>query len=83
MERTKWQKQHKWMGIIFSFFMIMFCLSGIVLNHRSSVSDIDISRKWLPDRYRYDKWNGGLLRGTTTYKVEADSCVLIYGSAGI
>lgn len=83
MKRTTWQKQHKWMGILFSFFMLMFCLSGIVLNHRSSVSDIDVSRKWLPDRYRYTKWNGGLLRGTTPCKVGADSCVLIYGTSGI
>lgn len=71
------------MGITFSFFMLMFCLSGIVLNHRAVVSGVDIHRKWLPDRYRYTKWNGGLLRGTAPCTVDADSCVLIYGTAGI
>ena len=63
--------------------MLMFCLSGIVLNHRSSVSNIDVNRKFLPDRYRYTKWNGGLLRGTAPYISDRDTCILVYGTGGI
>jgi hypothetical protein len=84
MKRTSWRKQHKWFGLIFCFFMLMFCLSGIVLNHRQSVAKVDVSRKWLPKGYHYQKWNNGLLRGTLLYS-DKDSVrnVLIYGTAGI
>lgn len=44
--------------------MLMFCVSGLLLNHRSLIKDVNVSRKYLPIRYEYRKWNGGLLRGT-------------------
>lgn len=59
--------------------MLMFCLSGIVLNHRALVADINIDRSFLPADYRYNKWNMGLLRGSIKYKDK----VLIYGNSGI
>lgn len=46
------------------FFMLMFCLSGILLNHRSLIKEVNVSRKYLPGRYEFHDWNGGLLRGT-------------------
>ena len=57
----------------------MFSLSGIILNHRSLFSGIDISRSVLPHWYKYSNWNGGLMRGTVPY----ESSILIYGSNGI
>lgn len=75
----KWRKQHKWLGIIISFFILMFCLSGIILNHRQFFSDMEISRRWLPLRYEYRQWNSGLLRGTVKYK----NGVIIYGTSGV
>jgi hypothetical protein len=63
-KKITWRKQHKWLGIGMSFFMLMFCLSGILLNHRSLIKDVDVSRKYLPSRYEFKNWNGGLLRGT-------------------
>ncbi|MCM1371533.1 MAG: PepSY domain-containing protein [Bacteroides sp.] len=84
MKKTTWRKHHKWFGIIFCFFLIMFCLSGIILNHRTLVSGISIGREWLPGRYRYTSWNGGLLRGTTPCRDEdSTTCVLVYGTGGI
>lgn len=74
------RRQHKWFGIIICFFMLMFCLSGIVLNHRDAVSDMNVSRGCLPGRYHYHKWNGGLMRGTIPY---TSASVLIYGNSGI
>ena len=59
--------------------MLMFCLSGIVLNHRELVADINIDRSFLPADYRYNKWNMGLLRGSIKDKDK----VLIYGNSGI
>ena len=98
MRRSTWRKHHKWFGLIFTFFMLMFCVSGIVLNHREAVSDVDVSRKWLPSSYRFDRWNNGLLRGSLRYAhadsinngllrgslryAHADS-ILLYGSNGI
>lgn len=78
-EGMKWRKQHKWFGIVISFFMLMFCLSGIVLNHRLLFSDMEISRRWLPSRYEYKQWNSGLMRGTVAFK----GGVLVYGNNGI
>ena len=84
MKRSTWRKHHKWLGLALSFFLLMFCLSGIILNHRELVRDMDINRKWLPARYEYTKWNGGLLRGTLSYS-DSDSIqrVLVYGTGGI
>lgn len=75
----KWRKHHKWAGLIVSFFLIMFCISGIILNHRGAVAGIDISRSLLPQRYEYSNWNGGLLRGTIAH----NGNILAYGANGI
>lgn len=76
-----WRKQHKWVGLLFGFFILMFCISGIILNHRSAFLRYDVSRRWLPDAYLYQNWNGGLLRGTVS--MPGDTTVLIYGNAGM
>lgn len=79
MKKKNWRKHHKWFGLAMCFFMVMFCLSGLLLNHRSLISDVNVSRSWLPERYEYSRWNGGLLRGTV--KIKKD--VLLYGSSGV
>ena len=76
-----------------TLFVLLFCVSGILLNHRSLIKNVNVSRKYLPGRYEYHGWNGGLLRGTTDIghlppsvsAGTADSCrhLLIYGSGGI
>lgn len=50
-----------------------------MLNHRAALRDLELSRACLPPRYRFDSWNGGLLRGT----LATDSGILIYGTNGI
>ena len=52
-----------------------------MLNHREAVADINVSRKWLPAGYRFEAWNGGLLRGTLRY-TDKDSVahILAYGA---
>lgn len=79
MEKKKWRKHHKWFGLAICFFMLMFCVSGILLNHRSLVSGVNISRAHLPGRYLYANWNGGLLRGSVRVKDH----VLVYGNSGM
>ncbi len=62
-----------------SFFMLMFCVSGVLLNHRSLIKDMNVSRKYLPSRYEFTRWNGGLLRGT----LDLSPHLLLYGNGGI
>ena len=60
----------------------MFCLSGIVLNHRQLFADINVSRGILPGQYEFSQWNNGLLRGTLRYKDNKNhEKVFIYGAA--
>ena len=79
MKLKTWRRHHNRVGIVICFFLLMFCLSGIVLNHRGVFANAEISRKWLPSRYEYNDWNGGLMRGTLNY----EGHVLVYGANGI
>ncbi len=80
MKKLSIRKHHKWFGIIMSFFIIMFCLSGLLLNHRNLINNKNVSRRWLPSRYEFNNWNGGLLRGTHRL---VDGYVVVYGSNGM
>ncbi|MCX6237365.1 MAG: PepSY-associated TM helix domain-containing protein [Bacteroidia bacterium] len=57
------RKLHKWPGIIITIFAIHFAFSGIIMNHRSFFSGVDVSRKWLPRSYEYQNWNQAAVRG--------------------
>lgn len=74
------KKYHKWGGLILAFFIIMFALSGIVLNHRKVFSPVDVPRKILPEDFRFTNWNNAAVKGTL--KLSSDS-ILLYGTAGI
>lgn len=79
-----WKKHHKWIGLGFAFFMLMFCLSGIVLNHRTFFADCNVSRGWLPSDYHFKQWNGGLLKGSLEWpSARSGKKVLIYGNSGV
>ena len=78
--RRFWRKYHKWVGLFFTFFILMFCMSGIILNHRHFFSGCDISRNWMPDGYRYENWNNGIVKGT--HKL-SNNKLLFYGNAGV
>lgn len=74
------RKYHKWIGLFFAFFIIMFALSGIFLNHRKPLSQWDVSRKYLPKSYRYSNWNNGAIVGTKTI---APNKIIMYGNSGV
>ncbi len=74
------KKYHKWLGLIVSLFLIIFSISGIILNHRYLLSSVDISRKWMPDVYSYKNWNNAAVRSAITI---APNQVLVYGNMGI
>ncbi len=81
MKKQTWRRHHKWFGLVMGFFLVMFCWSGIVLNHRGAVAGADVSRKWLPADYRFDSWNGGLARGEIADT--AAGYIYVYGNAGV
>ena len=75
----KLRKFHKWPGIVICLFVILFALSGIVMNHRTLVSSISVSRKLLPSNYRYKNWNLAAIRGS----VDNEFGTYIFGNVGI
>ena len=74
------KKYHKWLGVILTIFIILFSLSGIVLNHREAFSGVNVKRTILPDKYQYKEWNNAGVKATL--KIGCDS-VLVYGNIGI
>lgn len=73
------KKYHKWVSLLLALFIIVFAVSGIILNHRSWLSGVDVDRKFLPEVYQYKSWNLAAVKGSI--KVGADS-VLVYGNIG-
>jgi hypothetical protein len=41
-------KYNKWPGVIFALIILSYVFSGIILNHRKTLSFIDVNRKMLP-----------------------------------
>ncbi len=74
------RKYHKWIGIIVSLFILLFTVSGIVLNHRKLFSSIDVNRNYLPQELRYNNWN--LASVKSSLKLSDDS-ILVYGNIGV
>ena len=74
------KKYHKWLGIIVSLFFLVFALSGIVLNHRTQLSSVDVSRNLMPEEYQYKNWNNASVRSAITI---APDSILVYGNMGI
>lgn len=74
------RKYHKWPSLIIGAFLLLFAVSGIVLNHRSLFYRNDVSRKLLPPGYRYQNWNLAAIKGTLN---AGHDSLLIYGNIGI
>lgn len=74
------RKLHKWPGIVIAVLAILFALSGIVMNHRSLFSSVDVNRSLLPPGYQYENWNLAAVKGNL---VTQDSSELIYGNIGV
>jgi PepSY-associated transmembrane protein len=74
------KKYHKWVSIVLTVFILLFAVSGIVLNHRELFSGVNVNRDYLPEDYSYNNWNNAGVAGTTL--IGSDS-LLIYGNIGI
>lgn len=76
----RYQKLHKWPGIIIAFLAILFAASGIVLNHRTIFSRVNISRTLLPSDYQYKNWNLAAIRGGLPLD---ENHLLFFGNIGV
>lgn len=79
MRKSSWHKHHKWAGLILAVFIVLFALTGIVLNHPRVFAPVGVSRGLMPDDYRYDHWNKGLIRGTVRWR----GGIIAYGNSGL
>lgn len=76
----KLRKFHKWPGIVITLFVILFSLSGILMNHRNLISSVDVSRSVLPENFEYRNWNNAAVKSACM--IGADSA-LVYGNIGV
>lgn len=70
---------HKWGGVILSLFLIIFAISGIIMNHRNIFSSFEVSRTLLPSNYTFQNWNLAALKGG----VQVNDKYLLYGNLGV
>ena len=84
MEKKKalklFRKLHKWPGVIIAFLAILFALSGIVLNHRTIFSGVNVNRNLMPPGYQYENWNLAAVRGGLPLD---GNHFLYYGNIGV
>ena len=74
------KKYHKWVSIILTVFILLFVVSGIVLNHRDLLSSYDVDRSHLLERYEYKNWNSAAVK---SYINLNNDSALVYGNIGI
>lgn len=74
------KKYHKWPSLVLTFFILLFALSGIVMNHRETFSSVDVSRNYLGSEYQYKNWNKAAVK--SSLQLEGDTA-LIYGNIGV
>lgn len=76
----KLRKYHKWPSLIVGLFILLFCVSGIVMNHRPIFASLDFPRKLLPGNYHYKSWNLASIKG---FQKISQTEMLAYGNVGI
>ena len=86
-KRFTWKKYHRWFGLVLSVFMLVFCVSGIILNHRQLFAGCEVSRSLMPSAYHIKDFNYGIIKGSIKInhrisKTPSDS-ILAYGYGGI
>lgn len=80
MKKKSYRKKlHKYLGIPMCFLLFMAALSGIITNHRKTLSSINVPRALLPKAYSYHNWNQGAIRGV----LPSNGHYYLYGSAGV
>ncbi len=76
----KLRKYHKWPSLVIGVFLLLFCTSGIIMNHRSIFASFDFPRWLMPGNYHYQNWNLASVKGFLPVN---DHEMLAYGNTGI
>jgi hypothetical protein len=74
------KKYHKWPSLVLTLFIILFSISGIIMNHRGTFSSIDVNRNYLGKEYQYKNWNKAAVK--SALQMHGDTA-LIYGNIGV
>jgi hypothetical protein len=74
------RKTHKWVGLMIALLIILFSISGIILNHRELLSSVNVNRNILPEAFQYNNWNNAAVRATVKLN---ENSFLTYGNIGI
>lgn len=74
------KKYHKWPSLALTLFILLFAISGIVMNHRGLFSSIEVGRNYLGSEYQYKNWNKAAVK--SAINITGDTA-LIYGNIGI
>ena len=93
-KRFTWKKYHRWFGLVLSVFMLVFCVSGIILNHRQLFAGCEVSRSLMPSAYHIKDFNNGIIKGSLKInhricKIPVDTIpasedsILAYGYGGV
>ena len=93
-KRFTWKKYHRWFGLVLSVFMLVFCVSGIILNHRQLFAGCEVSRNLMPSAYHIKDFNNGIIKGSLKInhricKIPVDAIpasedsILAYGYGGV
>ncbi|MDC7217712.1 MAG: PepSY-associated TM helix domain-containing protein [Spirochaetales bacterium] len=75
-----YKKLHKWPGLVISFILLYYGVTGIFMNHREFFSGLDMKRTYLPAEFQFHHWNNSALKGNVI--INRDS-ILMYGNIGI
>ncbi len=76
----KLRKYHKWPSLVIGLFLLLFCASGIIMNHRGLFATLDFPRWLMPPNYYYKNWNLASVKGF----IKTDTNELIaFGNTGI
>ncbi|MRT93274.1 PepSY-associated TM helix domain-containing protein [Ancylomarina sp. 16SWW S1-10-2] len=74
------KKYHKWPSLVLTIFILLFSLSGIVMNHRETFSSVNVNRDYLGREYQYQNWNKAAVKSGLQLVVDT---ALIYGNIGV
>ncbi len=75
-----YKKTHRWPGLVISFVLLYYGITGILMNHREIISSLDVKRDFLPAGFQYSNWNNAALKGNLILSKDS---ILVYGNIGI
>lgn len=70
---------HRRAGLILGPLIILFAISGIILNHKNIFDKIPVSRRLLPQQYQFSNWNNQLVAGSIAI---APDSILLFSKNG-